>query len=51
MLLKKTKKTEIKTSEMSVFIRDAKSRDKKKVYRRVIDKANKAQNEIVRKSV
>lgn len=37
------------SSELSVFIRTAKSREKKKVYKRVIEEANREQNELVKK--
>jgi hypothetical protein len=40
-----------KSSELSVFIREAKSRDKKKVYKRVIEDAIREQNDVVKSQV
>lgn len=37
------------SSKLSVFIRTAKSREKKKVYKRVIEEANREQNELIKK--
>ena len=37
------------SSDLSVFIRTAKSREKKKVYKRVIEEANREQNELIKK--
>ena len=37
------------SSKLSVFIRTAKSREKKKVYKRVIEEANREQNELLKK--
>lgn len=34
-------------SNLSEFVRNAKSREKKRVYARVIDKAIEAQNEVI----
>jgi len=51
MFFIKTKKCDAKSSELSVFIREAKSRDKKKVYKRVIEDAIREQNEVVKKQV
>lgn len=48
MFFTKTKKPDRKSSEISVFIREAKSREKKKVYKRVIEEAIREQNEVVR---
>ncbi len=44
------KKRADSSSEFSVFIREAKSREKKKVYKRVIEKAIKEQNEVVERT-
>jgi len=41
------KKRAESSSKFSVFIREAKSREKKKVYRRVIEDAIREQNEVV----
>ena len=41
------KKRAESSSEFSVFIREAKSRKKKKIYRRVIEDAIREQNEVV----
>ena len=38
------------SSEFSVFIREAKSREKKKVYKRIIEKAIEEQNEVVERA-
>ena len=37
------------SSKLSVFIRTATSREKKKVYKRVIAEANREQNELIKK--
>ena len=41
------KKRAESSSKFSVFIRKAKSREKKKIYRRVIEDAIREQNEVV----
>lgn len=41
------KKQDAETSELSLFIREAKSRDKKKIYKRVIEDAIREQNDLV----
>jgi hypothetical protein len=38
------------SSSFSVFIREAKSRDKKRVYRKVIEDSNSAQNSVIKRS-
>jgi hypothetical protein len=45
--VRKGKKITESSSEFSVFIREAKSREKKKIYRRVIEDAIQEQNEVV----
>ena len=40
-----------KSSELSLFVREAKSRDKKKVYKRVIEEAIREQNDVVENRV
>lgn len=37
------------SSELSIFIRTAKPREKKKVYKRVIEEANREQNALIKK--
>lgn len=44
------KKTEREDSPFSEFIRNAKPSEKKKVYRRVLEKATERQNEVLRKA-
>lgn len=50
MLSLKSRKRVKQSSEISVFVREAKSRDKKKVYKRVIQDAIREQNDIVKKA-
>ena len=50
MFFMKSKKKAESSSEFSRFIREAKSREKKKVYKRVIEVAIKEQNELVKKT-
>ena len=47
MFFMKSKKRDKKSSELSVFVREATSRDKKKVYKRVIEDAIREQNRVV----
>lgn len=47
MFFLRKKKQDAKTSELSLFIREAKSRDKKKIYKRVIEDAIREQNDLV----
>jgi len=47
---KKAKKSDKESSEFSVFIREARSSDKKRVYKRVINDAIEVQDRIVKKS-
>jgi len=49
MIFKKLKKERIKeSSEFSVFIREARSSDKKRVYKRVINDAIELQDRIIK---
>jgi hypothetical protein len=49
MFPSKRKATDV-SSSFSVFIREAKSRDKKRVYREVIEDSNSAQNHVIKRS-
>jgi len=46
---KKVKKSDKESSEFSVFIREARSSDKKRVYKRVINDAIELQNRVIKK--
>ncbi len=45
---KKVKKSDKESSEFSVFIREARSSDKKRVYKRVINDAIELQDRVVK---
>ena len=47
MFFLKSKKGAETSSALSVFIRTAKSREKKKIYKRVIEKAIREQNKVI----
>jgi len=47
MFSKKTKKA-TESSEFSVFIREARSSDKKRVYKRVINEAIESQDKLIK---
>ena len=49
MIKPESKSTNV-SSRFSVFIREAKSRDKKRVYRKVIEDSNSAQNHVIKLS-
>lgn len=45
---KKVKKSDKESSEFSVFIREARSSDKKRVYKRVINDAIEVQDRVIK---
>ncbi len=47
---KKVKKSDKESSEFSVFIREARSSDKKRVYKRVINDAIELQDRVIKKA-
>lgn len=47
---KKVKKSDKESSEFSVFIREARSSDKKRVYKRVINDAIELQDRVIKEA-
>lgn len=47
MIFTSKRKKSAESSDFSVFIREAKSRERKRIYRRVIEDAIREQNEVV----
>ena len=47
---KKVNKSDKESSEFSVFIREARSSDKKRVYKRVINEAIELQDRVIKKA-
>jgi len=45
---KKVRKSDMESSEFSVFIREARSSDKKRVYKRVINDAIELQDRVIK---